>query len=206
MYGRVFVSKLNPGNVEAIYNLGHVSELEGDYHGAVQQYKKAIEVDPQAISPRFLLALLYDRHDMFDEAIQEYQGVLEKNPSHIKALFNLGNLYVQLGDYKKAIGLFERILTSDPHNAEAWNNMGAIYDITEQYEEALNAYQKSLALNPYHEEANVNLAQIQYKKYRLNPDSVKRDEIILRLTFVLSINPQQKRAQNILQELTKGNL
>jgi tetratricopeptide (TPR) repeat protein len=108
-----------------------------------------------------------------------------------------------LGDYKKATGFFERVLAIDPNNAEAWNNMGSIYDITEQYDEALNAYQKSIALNPFHEEANINLALIQYKQYRLKPDSVKRDEIILRLNFILSINPQQKRAQNLLQEVIK---
>ena len=56
------------------------------------------------------MALLYDRHDMFDEAIQEYQGVLERDPSHVKVLFNLGTLYVQLGDYNKGIGFFKNVL------------------------------------------------------------------------------------------------
>jgi tetratricopeptide (TPR) repeat protein len=140
---------------------------------------------------------------MFDEAIQEYQGVLEKNPSHAKALFNLGNLYAQLGDYTKATEFFERVIASEPNNAEAWNNVGSIHEITGQDEEAIAAYQKSLALNPFQEEANVNLAYIQYKQYRANPEVEKREEIILRLHFILSINPQKTRAKNLLEELTK---
>ena len=140
---------------------------------------------------------------MFDEAIQEYQGVLERDPSHVKALFNLGTLYVQLGDYNKGIGFFKNVLAIDEKKSEAWNNLGSIFEITGQPEEAIKAYQKSLELNPYQEEANINLAQIQYENYRSKPDIRKKEELIRRLHFVLSINPHNTRAQHLLHELTK---
>jgi tetratricopeptide (TPR) repeat protein len=141
---------------------------------------------------------------MFDEAVREYQDILEINPSHVNTLFNLGNLHVQLGDCKKAITFFKQVLTFDPNHAEAWNNLGSIYEVMEKYEEAITAYQKSLSLNPLQEEANVNLAQSQYRQYCTNPDESKKEEIIRRLYFVLSINPQKKRAQKLLDELMAG--
>ncbi len=143
---------------------------------------------------------------MFDEAILWYKDVLGKNPSHEKALFNLGNLYVQLGDYEKGIEFFKRVLAFNSNNAEAWNNLGSIYEITKHYEDAITSYQKSLSLNPFQEEANVNLAQIQYNQYRSNPKSIKKEGIILRLHFALSINPQKTRAQRLLDEITKANI
>jgi tetratricopeptide (TPR) repeat protein len=95
------------------------------------------------------------------------------------------------------------VLAIDEKNSEAWNNLGSIFEITGQPEDAITAYQKSLALNPYQEEANINLAQIEYGKYRINPDSKKKEELIRRLHFVLSMNPQKTRAQHLLHELTK---
>ena len=34
--------EIDPGNAESMLNIAQVLELEGDYHGAVQQYKKTI--------------------------------------------------------------------------------------------------------------------------------------------------------------------
>ena len=56
--------------------------------------------------------------------------------------------------------------------------------------------------NVFQEEANINLAHIQYLQYYSNPDNSKKEEIIRRLNFVLSINPQNKNAKTLLEELT----
>jgi len=119
---------LDPQNLEALINLANVSELEGDYFSAVRQYKKAIEINPEAIAPSYCLAVLYERYDMFDEAVDEYEKVLVKNPLHTKAAFNLANICLQLGEFEKAAGLFERVLEIDPDNEDAWNGLGATYE------------------------------------------------------------------------------
>ena len=123
----------------------------------------------------------------------------------MKALFNLGTLYVQLGDYNRGIGFFKNVLELDEENPQAWNNLGSIFEITGQPEEAIKAYQKSLALNPYQEEANINLVQIQFENHRSKPDIIRKEDLIRRLHFVLSINPQKTRAQQLLHELTEYN-
>jgi tetratricopeptide (TPR) repeat protein len=62
-------------------NIVHIAELETDYPGAIEYYKKAIETDPQVIHPPFCRAVLYDQPD----------------------IYNLGNLYTQLCDYESAL-------------------------------------------------------------------------------------------------------
>jgi len=187
-------------------NLAHIAELEGDYHRAVQQYQKAIESDPQAVHPRFCLAVLYDQHDMFEEAMNEYQGVLERDPHHVKALFNTGNLYAQLGDYTNAIQFFEKVLTLDQDNAEVWNNLGSLFEERKDYHKAISAYQQSLSINHFQEKAHVNLARLQYLHPRLNSDHFDKADVIRRLNFVLSMNPRNKTAQEILRQLTGGKI
>ena len=90
-----------PG-LEAVINIGHLYELQGNYHDAFKQYKKAVDMDPDNETPRFCLAVLYDTHDMFDEAIQQYEEITRKNPGHIKSLYNMGRFNFQWGNYATA--------------------------------------------------------------------------------------------------------
>ena len=138
---------------------------------------------------------------MFDEAIQEYLNVLAIDPEHRKALLNLGNLYVQIGDDPKAIIAFERVLQLEPDNAEVWNDLGSLYEEAKLYEKAAAAFEQSISLDPLHEEAHFNLARLQCRGYYSNPDSSRKEKIIQRLHFILSVNPHHQKAKKLLEEL-----
>jgi tetratricopeptide (TPR) repeat protein len=138
---------------------------------------------------------------MFDEAIVEYLEVLKIDSSHAKALFNMATMHVQLGEDGKAIGYYEKLLEVNPDNGDVWNNLGSIHETLGKYDEAARAYRKSIEINPFLEEANINLARIQYQQYVSNPTDIRKEEIINRLHFVLSINPNQKKARKLLDEL-----
>ena len=45
--------EINSYNIEAIIKIGHILELQGDYHNALEQYTRAMEIDPQDVEPRF---------------------------------------------------------------------------------------------------------------------------------------------------------
>ncbi len=100
MYRQVL--EIDPGNIEALIRTAHILEREGLRPSGLP---KAIEINPQAVAPRFGLALLYQHYDMFDEAKEAYEALLEKEPSHPIARFNLGRLLFQLGEYPEAAGL-----------------------------------------------------------------------------------------------------
>jgi tetratricopeptide (TPR) repeat protein len=138
---------------------------------------------------------------MYDEAMTEYKDILEINPGHMKSLYNLGRIYFQFVEYANALRNFQNVLELDPENADAWNNLGSVYETTNNITEAIYAYRKSLAVNPFHEETHVNLANIQYLLYLSHPDRVKIDDIIRRLHFVLSLNPNNKKVQKLLAKI-----
>ena len=96
---------------------------------------------------------------------------------------------------------FQHVLELDPENADAWNNLGSVYETINNLTEAFSAYRKSIAINPFHEETNVNLASIQYLLYLSNPESIKLNDIVRRLQFVLSLNPNNKKVQNLLDKI-----
>ncbi|HBE45604.1 MAG TPA: hypothetical protein DDW17_09250 [Deltaproteobacteria bacterium] len=73
------------------------------------------------------------------------------------------------------------------------------------YNDATSAYKIALSLNPYHEQANFNLAHLDYIRDSAKPygrdEKLKKEEIIRRLHFILSINPKNKKAQQLLQKV-----
>jgi tetratricopeptide (TPR) repeat protein len=178
--------------------------LQGDYHQAVNQYKTAINIDPRAIEPRFCLATLYDKHDMYDEAAEEYQLILEINPKHTKALHNLGRIHFQYGDYAEALKSFQHVLKLQPENTDAWNDLGSVYEITNNVIQAISTYRKALGIDPFHEETNFNLANAHFSLFLSSPNIVNIEDIIKRLNFILSRNPHNKKVQELLNKI-KGS-
>lgn len=156
---------------------------------------------PRPFPPHFLLAALYDSYDMFEEALAEYAIVLEKDPGHVKAAFNMGTLCGQLGDLEGAVTLFERVLELKPDLKEAMNSLGSIYESMGLPEQAAEQYRKSLGVDPLQEEPHIRLALIYFLKSRCNPFQSHREDAIRRLQFVLGINPQNKKAKELLKEI-----
>ena len=196
---------LNADNIEAVINIGHILELQGDYHGAVNQYKKAIEMDRQNDSPRFCLAVLYDHHDMYDEAIDQYSEIIRHNPGHIKSLYNMGRINFQLGNYSASMNLFKMFwngIRIMPTLGIIWD---LVHEINNDYPDAIAAYRKSLALNPFHEDTNFNLANLQYIIYKVSPDTIKVNDIIRRLHFVLSLNPHNQKVGKLLSRIQQDS-
>jgi Flp pilus assembly protein TadD len=153
--------------------------------------------------PHFFLAAVYDRHDMFDEAKAEYEATLDIDAYHLKALFNLGNLYLQEGNHKEATRCYKRVLVLDPKDRPAWMNLGSVYEETGDYRRADRAYREALTLDPYAEDTNFNLALMQVLQYGAGMSADQKRDIVRRLHFVLSLNPNNKKADSLLQQLEK---
>ena len=75
---------------------------EGDYDKAIQEYKKAIEIDPNHINSHLNLGEAYYQKGMYEEAKGEYKYVLSLNNMHIKAHYNLGRTLAQEGKKEEA--------------------------------------------------------------------------------------------------------
>jgi len=104
---------------EAFYTQGFVFEMSGNYDGAAENYRKALELDPQHAESLFRLAYGYDLAGDDDTAIQLYKQCLKIEPSHSGVLINLGILCEDHGRYNEAIQYFERILADEPNNSRA---------------------------------------------------------------------------------------
>ena len=117
----------------------------------------------------------------------------------------MGNLYVQLGDNDQAIKLFKQVIELDPDNADACNQLGSVYKSVENYAEASAVFKRVLSFNPFQEEAHMALAETQYLQYRSKFNGVKKDEVMQRLDYLLTINPDNGKGKKLLKELIGGD-
>jgi Flp pilus assembly protein TadD len=106
-----------------ITNRGVTLLQEGKTSAAIDEFLKAIDLNPKNISSRFQLASIYEREGRLDEAIYHLEKIVSAAPRNATAHNNLGVLYDRQGRSTDAMREFETTLEIDPQNALAAKNL-----------------------------------------------------------------------------------
>lgn len=100
----------NAVNARVHMSLGKIYFNEqGLYYEAVTAFKKAIDLDPNAVEARMGLGEVYEDKGLYKEAIAEYARVIELDPKHTGALYNIALAYEKV-DPREAIVQWERYI------------------------------------------------------------------------------------------------
>ncbi|HSW31313.1 MAG TPA: tetratricopeptide repeat protein [Longimicrobiales bacterium] len=78
---------------------------------------RAVELNPNAIGPRLLLARIYRQTERLPEALAELKRVLEINPAHQESLQMAGYIASQLKQNQEALDFYGRYLDVVPGNS-----------------------------------------------------------------------------------------
>ncbi len=78
-----------PQDPEARLKLANFLYDQKRYDGAIEWYKKALELDPKNVSARTDLGTAYFYTGRPDDAVKEYRRSLQTDPEHQPTLFNL---------------------------------------------------------------------------------------------------------------------
>jgi superkiller protein 3 len=101
----------NAMNPRVYQSLGKIYFTEkGLYYEAVNAYRKAIDLDPQAVEARMGLGEVYEDKGLWKEAIEEYRKVIDADSKHTGAMYNLAVVYEKV-DPREAIAQWERYIT-----------------------------------------------------------------------------------------------
>lgn len=112
----------------------------GKYTDAADDFKKAIDLDPDLPSARLYLATAYmtqyvpgseapENKRNADAALKEFQTALDSNlddKQKLLAMQSLANLHYNMRDYPKSIDWYKKVIASDPKNKEAYYTLGVI--------------------------------------------------------------------------------
>src|SRR6266853_1113982 len=112
--------KQNPKDFESIVELGNLDFDQRNYDDAINLYKKALEIRPDALNVRTDMgtALFYQKR--YDEAIATFKDSLRTNPDDAQTLFNLGVAMLHgKNDPQGALQYWEKLVETNPNHPQA---------------------------------------------------------------------------------------
>ena len=131
------------GLAEPHISMGIVKmRYEWQWAAAEEQFKKAIELDPDRASAHVWYASLLTTMGRFDEAVNETRRAKDLDPFNPFAVMSLGRAYYRARDFDKAIEYLKNVLKENPSNWNAEYVLGYAYIKKGMFPEAIAIFEK----------------------------------------------------------------
>lgn len=142
------------------YNKGHEFLINQIYGLAIENFNKAIEINPRLGLAYGGLGLAHFEQKNYDLAVEFYSKAIAASPA-LAFYINRGAAYHFLRNYERAARDFTQVVEREPKNKTAYLNRGAAYFSNDEYEKAIKDFEKVLELDPKNETARkrMNLCQ-----------------------------------------------
>ncbi|MGH7637363.1 MAG: tetratricopeptide repeat protein, partial [Gemmatimonadaceae bacterium] len=123
----------------------------GDYGGAEQSLRRAIELSPNDPQSEALLGWALMLQEKYDEALTWFQRVLMREPQNALARINVGYISFKKNNFSEAIEHLSRAVrmsTDKKATLYAHFYLGLVYLERDMFEDAQTFFQKTIALGP----------------------------------------------------------
>ena len=157
----LFKEELRIEPAEAHYNLGFALLRKGRTSEAIDQYEKALLINPDYAEVRNNLASALVMTGRFSEAIDQCNEALRIDPGSPEAHNNMGNALAQTGRASEAIDHYKQTLRMNPNSSDAHSNLGAALALTGRISEAIEELKSALRINPNNSDARNNLTKAE---------------------------------------------
>ena len=149
--------------------LGNLHLAVGKYDLALQEFQRALQLDPRNADAEIGLAGSFNSAGRTADAEAAYRKAISLRPDFWSGYNSLAIFLDDHQRYDEAIAQYQRAIQLTPDNAALYLNLGAAYTDKgdpKSFPQAERALQKSLALEPsYPANANLGYLYIQEQKY-----------------------------------------
>lgn len=167
------------------YNRGLDLIRSENYLGAVEAFKKAIQIDPTRADAYDALGTIY-LTDLAQttEAIEAFQTVLQLVPNHARAHQMLGIAYFRQNAYQKATQALRRAIKLDPTDLDndyhPYYDLGMVYLKQNKFDDAIRLFEQAIQLNRDHIRAYYSLgtAYIRVGNVEKGLEQIKKYEVL----------------------------
>jgi len=147
-------------------------ESEGRYTEALENYKKAYQLDPDNSGIAFRLGNTYFELGRYREAVEFFKKAKGTFSEDVEIIKKLAESYSELGEHKKAIEEYESIIKIIPQHVSSRIQIGNAYVKLGQYRTAERYYKEALEIEPNN--LSVYYQLINLELIRKNLVAVKR--------------------------------
>jgi len=213
-------------------NKGVRSFRDGKYDAAIDYFKTAIELDPDAPYAELYLATAYsqsfvpgaqsaDNQKFADDAIATFQKVLQKDPNNVTAVTGLASIYQNTDQVQKAREMYLKNATMAPTDPTPHYAVGSVDWIivfdkaappppeeqSKLIEEGLTYLDKALALNPDYEDAMTYKNLLYREKARLSETPEDQKQMIAQADewFNKALETRKKNQEKAAQQAIGAN-
>ena len=138
------------------FRRGNRNTRHGNYTEAIDDYTKAIELDPDYEIAYNNRGFAFDNLAQYGKAVEDYTKAIELKPDYANAYNNRGYAYRKLGQCDRAVEDYTKAIELDPDFVAAFNNRGGAFIILGQYDKAVEDYTKAIELKPDYANAYSN--------------------------------------------------
>jgi tetratricopeptide (TPR) repeat protein len=114
---------------------------------AIQEFNKALELDPNYGEAINLLAYLYTDMGQFEKAIKYYKRYASVSPGDANPIDSMGDLYFQLGRLDQAMAQYQEALEVKPDFFHSYLKIAYLFALQENYSETMKWIDRCIALN-----------------------------------------------------------
>lgn len=168
--------KKSPQKVRPYNNRGRAYGNKGEYEKAMNDFRRAIEINPRCAEAYYNLGLVYALKRNDDRAIENYDKAIALYPNYAAAYNNRGLVLTNKKEFDRAIADYDQALHIAPHSSEVYYNRGLAFFYKQDYERAIADYSQALILNPRYGNAYHNRAVAYYmiKEYQKGLADIER--------------------------------
>ena len=134
--------------VEAMYNLGYVSKLLGDYDEAVLIYRKLGELVPRAPEVVWELADCWERKGDLGATIDALHRLINIVPADPAVWARIASLWDKEGNEEQAFNCYLESYHHCPSDLDVITWLGAYYRERRLYEQALKFFERAVSIAP----------------------------------------------------------
>ena len=138
--------KLNAELAQVNITLGMIHDGTGYYEDAVEDFNRALNIDPTNADAYRGLAKAYESLERTDEAEQIYKRSIILKSDYWAGYDALGLFYYRHARYEEAAEQFREIIKLTPDNHRGYNNLGSMYYLLELWSEARETFEQALAI------------------------------------------------------------
>ncbi|MCI0451881.1 MAG: tetratricopeptide repeat protein [Candidatus Latescibacteria bacterium] len=171
-----------------------VHKENGDDFKAIEDYHRALELDPAAPAVHYDLAQALRRVNLPGEAIREYQLAVRYDPGMVQAYNNMGVTLREMGRFEEAVGAFRKVTEIAPNYAKAYNNLGACYAEMGRTQDAIAVFEETTRRFPDYANGFKNLAMAYASQKRVRP-------ALAAMRRYAALEPADAEAKEIVRKL-----
>ena len=168
-------------------NNGAKKVLDGDLRGAVAEFEKAIELDPDYEKAYFNMAICQYKLKDYKDAVESLTKVLAIKPGFYNAIYYRAYSNYRMKAYDAALEDFAALIKKDPRKSDYYRYRADIFYHREDFAKAAMEYETMTQIKPTDHFANYRMAMCMLK-LRKSEDAIKY------LDAAIAAKPEYKEA------------